>query len=255
MLKLRILGCSGGVAKGLKTTSLLVNDSVLIDAGSGVGELTLEEMSKVKHLFITHSHLDHINFLPLMLDGLFESLIDPIIVHAQPVTIRAIQDHIFNWTIWPDFTKLPTAEKAVVKFVEMLPNDKVEIDGHEYEMIEVSHIVPAVGYRVEFEGKSFAFSGDTSSNDSLWNNLNAHDNLDVLIVETAFPEALYDLALKARHYTPSLLVEDLKKLRHKPDIYLTHLKPGAESQIIEEVKAADPSLPIKILKSDSKFEL
>ena len=137
----------------------------------------------------------------------------------------------------------------------MLPNDKVEIDGHEYEMIEVSHIVPAVGYRVEFEGKSFAFSGDTSSNDSLWNNLNAHDNLDVLIVETAFPEALYDLALKARHYTPSLLVEDLKKLRHKPDIYLTHLKPGAESQIIEEVKAADPSLPIKILKSDSKFEL
>jgi len=255
LLKLRILGCSGGVGRGLKTTSLLINDSVLIDAGSGVGELTLAEMAKIKHLFITHSHLDHINFLPLLLDSMFERLATPIIVHAQPVTIRAIQDHIFNWTIWPDFTKLPSPENAVVKFAEMLPNETVEIDGHEYEMIEVSHIVPAVGYRVEYEGKSLAFSGDTSSNDSLWNNLNAHASLDVLIVETAFPEAMYDLALKSRHYTPSLLVEDLKKLRHKPEIYLTHLKPGAEKQIIDEVKAADPSLSLKILQSDSIFEL
>ncbi len=255
MLKLRVLGCSGGIGQGLRTTSLLVNDSVLIDAGTGVGELTLDEMSKIKHLFITHSHLDHINFLPLLLDSLFDSLIEPIIVHAQPVTIRAIQDHIFNWTIWPDFTKLPSPENAVMQFVEMLPNDKVEIDGHEFEMIEVSHIVPAVGYRVEYEGKSFAFSGDTSSNDSFWNNLNAHSDLDVLIVETAFPEAMYDLALKARHYTPSLLVEDLKKLRHKPDIYLTHLKPGAEEQIINEVKTANSSLPLKILRSGSIFEL
>lgn len=255
MLKLRILGCSGGVGKGLRTTSMLVNDSVLIDAGTGVGELTLDEMSAIRHLFITHSHLDHINFLPLLLDSMFESLIEPIVVHAQPATIRAIQDHIFNWIIWPDFSKLPSPDNAVVQFVEMLPNEKVEIDGHIYEMIEVSHIVPAVGYRVEHQGKSFAFSGDTSSNDSFWNNLNAHDDLDMLIVETAFPESMYDLALKARHYTPSLLVEDLKKLHHKPDIYLTHLKPGAENQIVEEVKAAMPSVSLKILQSGSIFTL
>ncbi len=255
MLKLNVLGCSGGVGKGLRTTSLLVNDSVLIDAGSGVGDLTFEQMCKIQHIFITHSHLDHINFLPLLLDTLFDNLIEPITVHAQPVTIRAIQDHIFNWSIWPDFTKLPTADNAIIQFKEMLPNETMVIDDHHYEMIEVSHIVPAVGYRVEHDGKSFAFSGDTSSNDSFWNNLNAHDNLDMLIVETAFPESMYDLALKARHYTPSLLVEDLKKLRHKPDIYLTHLKPASEDQIINEVKAANPALPLKILKSGSIFTL
>lgn len=255
MLKLNVLGCSGGVGKGLRTTSLLINDSVLIDAGSGVGDLTFEQMCKIKHVFITHSHLDHINFLPLLLDSLFDNLIEPIIVHAQPVTIRAIQDHIFNWSIWPDFTKLPSADNPIILFDEMLPNEKIVIDDHIYEMIEVSHIVPAVGYRVEHEGKSFAFSGDTSSNDSFWNNLNAHDSLDMLIVETAFPESMYDLALKARHYTPSLLVEDLKKLRHKPDIYLTHLKPASENQIINEVKAANPSLRLKILQSGSIFEL
>jgi len=255
LLKLRVLGCSGGIGQGLRTTSLLVNDSVLIDAGSGVGELTHQEMAKIEHIFITHSHLDHIQFLPLLLDSMFETLIEPITVHAQPVTIRAIQDHIFNWTIWPDFTKLPSADNAIVQFAEMLPNEIVEIDDHSFEMIEVSHIVPAVGYRVEHAGKSFAFSGDTSSNDSFWNNLNAHDNLDMLIVETAFPEALYDLALKARHYTPSLLVEDLKKLRHAPDIYLTHLKPASEDQIINEVKAANPALPLKILQSGSVFKL
>ena len=63
-MQLRILGCSGSISRGSHTTSMLVDDDVLIDAGTGVGELTLEEMMPIKHVFLTHSHLDHLASLP-----------------------------------------------------------------------------------------------------------------------------------------------------------------------------------------------
>jgi hypothetical protein len=43
MLKLRILGCcSGGIGGGLRTTSMLLGHDVLIDAGTGIGDLSLD---------------------------------------------------------------------------------------------------------------------------------------------------------------------------------------------------------------------
>lgn len=254
-MKLRVLGCSGGIGPGRRTTSLLVNDNILIDAGSGVGDLTLEEMSKIQHVFLTHSHLDHVSFLPLMIDSIFSDITTPITVHSQAVTIQALKDHIFNWIIWPDFSKLPNPNRPVLQFKPMAPDETLLIDDVLFQMIEVSHTVPAVSYRVEKEGKSIAFSGDSSSNDNFWNRLNAYADLDVLIVESAFSDEFYDLALASRHYTPSLLLEDLKKLRHKPEIYLTHFKPGAEKDIAEEFARLDPGFKFKILQNGTVITL
>lgn len=254
-MKLRVLGCSGGIGPGRRTTSLLINDNILIDAGSGVGDLSLDEMAKIEHIFLTHSHLDHIAFLPLMVDSIFSDITTPIQVHAQEVTLQALKDHIFNWIIWPDFSKLPNPNKAVMKFVPMAPDETLLIDDVLFQMIEVSHTVPAVSYRVEKQGKSIAFSGDTSSNDNLWNRLNAYPGLDVLIVESAFSDNFYDLALASRHYTPSLLVEDLKKLKHRPEVYLTHLKPGGEDEIVKELQVVAPNLQFKILQNGTEITL
>ncbi len=254
-MKIRVLGCSGGIGQGLRTTSFLINDSVLLDAGTGVGELSLEEMSNIKHIFITHSHLDHVSFIPLLVDSVFENIFDPIVVHAQPATLKALKDHIFNWTIWPDFTELPAPAKGVLTFEEMRPGETLKIDGCDFEMIQVNHIVPAVGYRIEHDGKSFAFSGDTSTNDSFWDALNKHKGLDVLVVETAFPEKQLDLAILSKHYTPSLLAADIEKFKHTPDIYLTHLKSGDEDQIINDAQRLMPNLSFKILEQETIFKL
>ena len=67
-MKVRVLGCSGAIAKDCRTTSFLIDGDVLVDAGTGVGELTLDEMRRVDHVFLTHAHLDHIASLPLMID-------------------------------------------------------------------------------------------------------------------------------------------------------------------------------------------
>lgn len=237
-MKLRVLGCSGGVSGELRTTSFLIDDDILIDSGSGVGELTLEEMRRIRHVFLTHSHLDHFCFLPLLVDSIFPTIREPLIIHGLPQTIEALQTHVFNWTIWPDFSKLPTEEKPVMGYKVLNPGDIHEDGDRRLEMIQVNHVIPAAGYRVSSPSGSFAFSGDTTSNDNFWDVLNGHDGLDLLLIEAAFANADEELSKRAGHYTPNLLGKDLKKLKHQPQICLTHAKPGVEDVIFEQCKAA-----------------
>ncbi len=255
-MNLRVLGCSGGIGLERRTTSFLVDTDILIDSGSGVGDLSLDEMAAIRHVFLTHSHLDHITFLPLMVDSIFDRIGPPVVVHAQPKTLKVLQDHIFNWDIWPDFAKLPTPEKPVMCYEEMLPGTVTNIQGRVIEMIPVNHIVPAVGYRVEAaKGGSFAFSGDTATNDTFWEALNKHDSLDLLIVEAAFGNKDEELSIKARHYCSKTLAADVVKLRHRPPIYLSHTKPGEEATIFNECTQLLTGWNLNALKGNDLFEL
>ena len=254
-MKVRALGCSGGVGAGLRTTSLMIDEDILIDAGSGLGELYLEEMSRIRHIFLTHSHLDHVGFIPLLVDSVFERLHDPIVVHAQAETIKALKEHIFNWVIWPDFSKLPSEDAPVLRFEEMPPGTVVEVEGRIIESITVNHTVPAVGYRVSQGNAAFAFTGDTSTNDTFWAALNLHGKLDLLIVECAFTNRQSKLAQVSHHYCPSSLAQDLAKLKIQPEVYLTHLKPGEELVILSEARAAIQYVSLKTLVGGEIFQL
>jgi len=255
-MKVQILGCSGGISEGLKTTSLLVDNTVLIDAGTGIGDLSLETLRNIRTVFLTHSHLDHVSGLPLLVDTIFDQLIDdPLTVYARPETIHALKKHIFNNVIWPDFTAIPGSGKAVLKFQPVDLNNKVEINGVTFELLQVNHVVPACGYRVTNGSGSFAFSGDTTSNDTFWDALNNGPAPGMLIVEAAFPDSDIDICKLAYHYCPSLLAADIKKLKHKTDIYLTHLKPGSEKEIIAECKKAMKGREFRQLESGEIFDL
>jgi ribonuclease BN (tRNA processing enzyme) len=254
-MKLRVLGCSGGVGNELRTTSLLIDDDILIDAGTGVGELTLDEMRRIHHVYLTHSHLDHFSFLPLLVDSIFPSIREPLVIHGQPETLEALQKHVFNWTIWPDFAKLPSEDKPVMRYKTLTPGHIARHGERQLEMIAVNHIVPGVGYRVECPGGVFAFSGDTTTNDNFWDVLNKHDRLDLLLVEAAFANADEDLSRRAGHYTARLLADDLKKLQHRPQIYITHNKPGHESIIMNECRQAISDREIHPAVSGQVFTL
>ncbi len=254
-MRIRVLGCSGGIGVGLQTTSLLVDDDILIDAGTGVGELTLDEMAGIRHIFLTHSHLDHIAGIPLLVDSIFDRIETPITIHAQAPTIEALRAHIFNWVVWPDFTRLPTPQMPVLRYELMSPGSTLSVSGLDIESIPVKHIVPGVGYRVSAAGKSFAFSGDTSSNDSLWEALNQHSGLDLLIVECAFANKDIELSRLAAHYCPALLAADIAKLRLQPALHLTHFKPGSEDAIFDECRAAMADRNPQRLSGDEIFQL
>lgn len=239
-MQLRILGCSGGIGGTLRTTCYQLDDDILIDAGTGAGDLSLEQIRGIRHIFLTHSHLDHLAGLPLMVDSIFSDLLSggtPIRVYAQAETLEALRTHLFNWVLWPDFSVLPTPEERVLEFRVMQPGESVEIEGRRVEMVAVNHVVPGVGYCISTPEGVLAFSGDTTTNDTLWEALNRYPRLDALIVECAFGDRDEELCQKAYHYCPRLLAADLAKLRHQPAIYLTHLKPGAEDRIVEQCQA------------------
>src|SRR5437764_13365679 len=111
-MKLRILGCSGGIGgRHLRTTSMLLDNDILIDAGTGVADLSLTELSLIDHLFLTHSHLDHVASLPFMVDTRGRMRHQPLRLRAVPAALQTLRNHLFNWRIQPDLAQAPRAGK------------------------------------------------------------------------------------------------------------------------------------------------
>ena len=109
------------------------------------------------------------------------------------------------------------------------------------------HSVPSLGFTVQNSGGVFAVSGDTSTNETLWPVLNACDDLKVLVIEVSFPDEMEKLAHDSGHYTPKTRTEDLMRLRHEPEIWLTGMKPGEEQRIFRQVIKAAPDKNIQML--------
>jgi len=254
-MHVRVLGCSGGIGAGLRTTAFLVDDDVLVDAGTGVGDLAAPGMRDIRHVFVTHAHLDHVASIPLLVDHMFDELSEPLVVHAQQATIDALRTHIFNDVIWPDFSGLPNGDHPVLQFDPMERGETRRIGERIFESIAVAHTVPTVGYRCGDATSAFCFSGDTSTNDTLWPALNRSAGLDMLIVEVGFPDREAAMAQRACHYSPRLLAADLAKLEHRPRIAVTHLKPGHEAQTMDELARLLPGYELHRLQGNEAFTL
>ena len=188
---------------------MLVDDDVLIDAGTGIGDLELDEIQSIRHVFLTHSHLDHVAGLPMLVDSVFSEDFDqPVTVYAREETLRAVQDHLFNDVIWPNFSHLPSAEQPMLRYHVTGPGDTVTIGHRDFYAVDVMHTVPTLGYTVQNSGGVFAVSGDTKTNETLWPVLNACNDLRVLVIEVSFPDEMAQLANDAGHYCPSPLAKD-----------------------------------------------
>ncbi len=235
-MRIRALGCSGGIGGGRQTTSFLIDDDILIDAGSGVTVLTLEEMCRVQHLFITHAHLDHILALPLLLDsvGLRER---PLTIHAIPEVIEALHLHIFNWVIWPDFARVPSPEQPFCRYTAIAVGIPTQLGKRQITAIPANHGRPAVGFLIRGEHGSLIFSGDTASHPELMQIANSAPDLRHLIVECSFTDDQRGIAELSHHYCPATLLPDLAQLKQGVSIWITHLKPGGEEIIMEELLA------------------
>lgn len=247
-MRIQILGCSGGIGAGSRTSAMLVDDDVLIDAGTGIGDLALADLQSIRHVFLTHAHLDHIAGLPMLADIVFdENFSTPLTVYAREETLRAIQDHLFNDVIWPDFAKLPSAAHPMLRYHVCSPGDTIEINDRDFYAIDVMHSVPSLGFTVQNSGGAFAVSGDTKTNETLWPVLNACDDLKVLVIEVSFPDEMENLATESGHYCPRTLTRDLRRLQHDPEIWLTGMKPGEEARILKQVLRAAPDKNIRML--------
>lgn len=255
-MRIRILGCSGGIGAGSRTSAMLIDDDVLLDAGTGIGDLALEDLHSIRHVFLTHAHLDHIAGLPMLIDSIFTEDVDvPVSVYGRSETLEALKAHLFNWVIWPDFSQLPSPDKPMLRYVVCNPGDTVTIRHRDFYAIDVEHSVPSIGYTVQNSGGVLAVSGDTKANRTLWPVLNACDDLKALVIEVSFPNEMARLADTAGHYCPSTLSRDLQLLQQDPDIWLTGMKPGEEDRIFSQVLAASPGRKIRMLSRGATIKV
>jgi ribonuclease BN (tRNA processing enzyme) len=254
-MKVRILGCSGGIGgRHLRTTSMLVDHDILIDAGTGVADLSLAELAMIDHVFITHSHMDHIAALPLMIDSIADMRDKPVTVYASDATLEIIQNHIFNWAIWPDFSEISIREQAVMQYKAIRLGQKIRFGERTITAVPAEHTVPAVGYHLDSGAGSLVFTGDTTANDVFWPVINKIVNLRYLIIETAFSNQEKRLATMSKHLCPSMLGDELAKLVRDATIYITHLKPGQIELIMGEIEECAGDFKPRMLQNNQVFE-
>jgi ribonuclease BN (tRNA processing enzyme) len=238
-MKLTVLGCSGGIGgPALRTTALLIDDDILIDAGTGVGDLELDALARIDHVFVTHSHIDHIACLPLMIDAVGERRGTPLVVHCTRATETILRTHLFNGALWPDFTRIPSSDKPFLRFEALELGERRVLGERTFSPLPANHTVPAVGYRVDAPGGSLAFSGDTTVCPEMWDALAQIPALRYLIVETAFPDSQRELAMLSKHLCPGMLAEQLPHLPVSFQLLISHLKPGSADETMREVNTA-----------------
>lgn len=255
-MKIRVLGCSGAIAAGCKTTAFLLDHDVLIDAGTGVGDLTLDELVGIDHILISHSHLDHVLSIGLLADSVVRRRAadarPPIQVHALAETLDALRTHIFNGVIWPDFTRLPSAERPVLELRSFESGDVLHLGGRRIEVISAAHTVPAVGFAVETPQGHWVYTGDTGPNPELWTRLR---NLQVrqLVIETAFSDDERLLARISRHLCPAALGRELAQLEGSVEVLITHIKPGELDAVMSEIAALASPHKIRALVAGNAY--
>jgi ribonuclease BN (tRNA processing enzyme) len=240
-LVVRVLGCSGSIAAGSRTSAFLVDEDLLVDAGTGVGDLTLDELLRIDHVVVSHSHLDHVLAIGLLADTVARRRAPargPVTVHALPATIAALRLHLFNDVIWPDFSRLPSAERPLLRFVPFAVGERLRFGARRVEVLPAAHTVPAVGFAVQAgEGAAaWVYGGDSGPNPALWQRLRQLP-LAHVVVETAFGDDDAALAALSGHLCPATLAAELAQLPAGVAVHITHVKPGEVDAVMAQVCA------------------
>jgi ribonuclease BN (tRNA processing enzyme) len=263
---IRVLGCHGSIAARCHTTSFLLDDDILIDAGTGVGELRLDELARIDHILLTHSHLDHILSVPLLADSVIRlrqgpgglSELRPIQVHGLPATLEALKAHILNGVIWPDFSRLPSAAHPILTLHPIEVGQRLTfaarggVPDRRVQVLPAAHTVPGVGFGVETPHGLWVFTGDTGPNPALWQAL-AGQTIAQLVIETAFGNDEAHLADISGHLSPQSLARELLQLGGEVSVFITHPKPGEVPAVLSQIRALDSRHRIEPLREGQRF--
>lgn len=245
-MKIRVLGCYGGeLHEGMahdhsasrNTCGFLINDTLMVDAGTISASLSLSDLVKLRHVLLSHIHLDHVKGLPFLADNLFGMISEPIQILATQPVLDSLHAHVFNDHVWPDFTKLPSTKDPTFTLVPLKADVPHPVGDFMVTSVEVNHIVPAVGFLISQGGSSILYSGDTGETEKIWEVAANTPSLKAVFIETSFPDHQKDLALVSGHLTPRLLAQEFRKIG-KPTIplYIYHMKPRYLNEIKEDFR-------------------
>lgn len=242
-------GSYGGKSKNMATTSVVIGDTIAIDAGNILNYLG-DSAYKIDHVFLTHSHYDHILDIPFLIDVFFEKRGYPLTVYGSAETLEDLKKYVFNWKVWPDFNEISLikSQEKAIRFQPIVAGEVIEVDGVTLEAVPSNHTVTCFGYVVKNkEGRGVYFTSDTYASDAIWERVNSDEGIEKLITDVSFPSRLDKLAHDSRHMTPKILKEELAKLKREIELYIYHLKPSYYYELIRELRDVMPTASYKVL--------
>lgn len=255
-MEIKVLGSAGGQAPGQNLTGFRIGADLLLDAGTSGMQLTLPEQRAIRHVLLTHTHLDHLNALPFLLDNLIGRVPEGLSIYGPASVLEALRRDIFNGTIWPDFTRLPVPEAPVARLQAIEPGRPFQAGEYRAEAVAVDHTVPAVAYLVSNARGTVLFTGDTGPTRAVWERTRQVADLKAVFIEASFPSSRQEIASRTGHLTPSDVRAELAKLgddRRVP-VYLYHLKPEFAAEIAAEAPGLAP-WQVRVPQSGETLEI
>jgi ribonuclease BN (tRNA processing enzyme) len=238
-----VLGCSGSQTPAGGTCSFLIDDDILLEMGSAASALPLQQQAGVRHVLLSHAHLDHIKELPFLIENVYQPGRPPIHVFATSTTLAALRQHVFNDSVWPDFTVLPTPEEGVLEYHDVGTRQSFAVGKLRVQSVPVNHPGGCSAFLLDSGHGVLVYSGDTGPTSELWEAMNRSTNpVKALLIETSFPNRLHSLADVSGHLTPGRLREELEKLRvDNVAIYIYHIKEPTRLETEAELAALGDS--------------
>jgi cAMP phosphodiesterase len=216
-------------------TSYIVNDRLAVDAGSLGLFQSPQEQSRIKHVLLSHSHIDHLAALPIFVENIYEGSQDCVTIHGSPPVLDCLQKDIFNDRIWPDFIRISREVTPLLKLAALEPFKPLELEGLKITPIPVDHIVPTLGFLIEEEDTAAIIVSDTGPTQKIWEVANATPRLKGVFLEAAFPNSMASLATTAKHLTPTLFAVEARKLKRPATLIAVHIKPRFRDLIVSEL--------------------